>query len=431
MKNRFISYLLIISLTFSLLPAATYATNEEKNPGEKIIGQEYKLQPDDVIRISVWGYPELEKAVQILPEGIISFPPIEEKINVSGLSVPQLENLLLTRLLKYLKDVKNVQVIVQEYRGARIFIMGQVLSPGQYSFSIMPDVLGLMTRAGGAAVGASLRAIRIIRGDKEKPEVILVDFEKFLQTGDVSLLPKLKAGDTVYVPRLGEEGKLIEEIKREEINYKTISIIGEVRATGIFPLETPIELMDAISRAGGPTPYALLNKIKIISHENGLPVIKIVDLNSYMTNGNLAGNPLVKAGDTIIIPKYFYEGLIRSEVEPEGNVVYVLGEIYKPGTYQLGTDRNIWNIIQLSGGTTNDAYLNKIKVIKGVGNKDYPKTLKLDLTENINRSDFTTLPALESGDTVIVPKKSYFWRETVKFFSEVAIIVGVVNLFNK
>ncbi len=430
-KTITVIFLLILFISiFKLKIENIYASSLNTQKSDADINS-YKLQIEDKIRISVWGYPDLDRVVAILPDGIISFPPLTEKISVIDLTITELENLLTQKLTKYLKDIKNVQVSVLEYHGTKVFILGQVLQPGQYSFAIMPNVLGLITRAGGCTSDASLRAIRILRGNMEKPEVILVDLDKFLQTGDTNLLPILKSGDTVYVPRLGEEGKLVEERKRGEMRRKTINIIGEIKAPGVYSIEESLELIDVISRAGGTTLFAELNNIKIVSYEEGLPNIKNVNFNDYVNSGNLSGNPMIKAGDTIIIPTFFYEGPMHREIEPKGNTIFVLGEVYNPGAYQIGVNKNVWNMIQLSGGVTPEAYLNKIKIIKGETSKEYPKTIKLDITENFKKSDFSNLPALESGDTVVIPKQTHFWRETVKFFSEVAIIVGVVNLFNR
>ncbi|MDD5772721.1 MAG: SLBB domain-containing protein [bacterium] len=434
MFKKFICYLLIISMIipFPMVRAEDIKVSAvDKTPETTAVVKEYNLRTEDVIRISVWGYPELEKIVTVSPEGNIIFPPVIEKIEVSGLTVDQLEKLLVQQLSKYLKDVIKVEVNLQGYKGNRVFVLGQVLKPGQYSFAVMPNILEVITQAGGGAADASLRGVRILRGGAEKSEVILVDVDKYLQTGDISLLPILKAGDTVYVPRLGEEGKLIEERKRGETRHKNINIVGEIRGPGVYPLEDSIELIEAVSKAGGFTPYADLKKITIISYKGDLPVVNTYSINNYINNGDLSGNPIVKAGDTIIVPTYIYEGLLRPEVESKANLVYVLGEVYHPGSYQLEGNRNIWNVVQLAGGVTDEAYINKIKVIKGKNSKDYPNTLKLDLTENLDKSEFSGLPPLESGDTVIIPKKTHFWRETVRFFSEIAIIVGVVHTFNR
>ncbi|MEW6088775.1 MAG: SLBB domain-containing protein [bacterium] len=434
MFKKYICCFLIISmvLPFPLSGAEeTQVSPGDKGPETNIALQEYVLQPEDVIRISVWGYPDLEKTVSVLPEGNIIFPPVIEKIEVAGLTVSQLEKSLVEKLSKYLKDIIKVEVNIQGYRGNRVFVLGQVFKPGQYSFAVMPNILEVITQAGGGTDAASLRGVRILRGGLEKPEVIIVDVDKYLRTGDAGLLTKLKAGDTIYVPRLGEEGKLIEERKRGEKRRNIINIVGEVRAPGVYPLEDSIELMEAVSRAGGFTPYAELNRIKIISYHEDLPVVKTFSINDYLNRGDLSGNPIVKAGDTIVVPTYIYEGLLRPEIESKANVVYVLGEVYHPGAYQLGGGKNIWNIVQLAGGVTDEAYINKVKIIKGEGNKGYPDTVKLDLTENLKKSEFSDLPELESGDTVIIPKKTHFWRETVKFFSEIAIIVGVINTFNR
>ncbi|MBI4652296.1 SLBB domain-containing protein, partial [Candidatus Desantisbacteria bacterium] len=316
---------------------------------------------------------------------------------------------------------------------SEIYILGQVARPGKYTFPVMPNVLEAITQAGGGLPQASLRAVRILRGDMKKPEIIIANLEKFLETGDPKLIPQLKPGDTIYVPVLGDEGDLV---TREEKTKNIINIIGEVRVPGSYPLTDPIPLLQAILMSGGPTFTAELSKIKIITNVQKVsPMkeynVKEYDFNKYLDNADLKNNPMVYAGDTIVIPKYVFEGITLDREEPKSDIIYVLGEAVKPGTYQLKYNTNLWHILQLSGGPTSEAQIDEIKIVKGYGNTGYPKTLIVNMNDYMDKSDFTGLPKLQNGDTVILPKKSHFWRETVKFFSEIAIILGVVNLISK
>ena len=79
------------------------------------------------------------------------------------------------------------------------YILGQVLKPGLYVVPDDTDFLTLLSLAGGPKEDAKLSKIRIVRPSKDGDKVIWVDFKKYLETGDPTLIPEMKPGDTVVV----------------------------------------------------------------------------------------------------------------------------------------------------------------------------------------------------------------------------------------
>ncbi len=79
------------------------------------------------------------------------------------------------------------------------YIWGQVLKPGLYIVPDDTDLLALMSLAGGPTEDAKLSQVRIIRPSAEGEKVIFVDLEDYIDTGDESLIPLMKPGDTVIV----------------------------------------------------------------------------------------------------------------------------------------------------------------------------------------------------------------------------------------
>ncbi len=82
------------------------------------------------------------------------------------------------------------------------YIWGQVQSPGLYIVPDDTDLITLLSLAHGPTEDAKLTKVRIVRSgmEMEKNEIIHVNLEDFLDTGDRNLIPELKAGDTVVVP---------------------------------------------------------------------------------------------------------------------------------------------------------------------------------------------------------------------------------------
>lgn len=82
------------------------------------------------------------------------------------------------------------------------YIWGQINRPGLYIVPDDTDLITLISLASGPTEDAKISKIRIVRSGFEthKNEIIEVDLEKYLETGNRDLIPVLEAGDTVIVP---------------------------------------------------------------------------------------------------------------------------------------------------------------------------------------------------------------------------------------
>ena len=84
----------------------------------------------------------------------------------------------------------------------KVNIWGFVAKPGQYLVPSDTDLISLISFAGGPIEGAKLSKIKLIRftqqGDK-KQKVIPVNVKRFTDEGDVSIIPRIKPGDTIII----------------------------------------------------------------------------------------------------------------------------------------------------------------------------------------------------------------------------------------
>jgi protein involved in polysaccharide export with SLBB domain len=88
--------------------------------------------------------------------------------------------------------------------GRRVYVFGEVETPGTYTFeSEKIRLVDAIAEAGGPTVFASRSETRIVRGDITKPEIITANLKGLLEEGDQSQNVTLLAGDLVYVPRSG------------------------------------------------------------------------------------------------------------------------------------------------------------------------------------------------------------------------------------
>jgi polysaccharide export outer membrane protein len=131
----------------------------------------------------------------------------------------------------------------------------------------------------------------------------------------------------------------------EEFATQGVTVYGEVNAPGIYPLMGPHHLYDAISAAGGLTLKA--GRTVTVLHAGQSDHPEVVAL----ANINATENPLEHAnvpiypGDTIVVSK--------------AGMVYVLGEVNKPGAFLMedNTSISVLKATALAGGTTKLASL--------------------------------------------------------------------------
>jgi hypothetical protein len=81
----------------------------------------------------------------------------------------------------------------------KVFIWGQVELPGVYEVPDGTDLIAALSLAGGPTDHAKLSEVKIIRSGDPESKVIKVNVKKYMNTGDISLIPVLKPGDTVVV----------------------------------------------------------------------------------------------------------------------------------------------------------------------------------------------------------------------------------------
>jgi polysaccharide export outer membrane protein len=182
----------------SMLFAATILLAPSAHAQTNVIDNAYKIQPGDVLTVSVWKEVDLQAEILVRPDGGLSFP-LAGDIQVQNQSVEQLQQLLTERLRKYIPD-PVVTVAVKLAAGSRIYIIGKVNRPGDYPLSRQLDVMQALSLAGGTTPFASVNNIEILRRDGDKQIAIGfrygdVEKGKALEQNFV-----LKSGDTVVVP---------------------------------------------------------------------------------------------------------------------------------------------------------------------------------------------------------------------------------------
>jgi len=158
----------------------------------------YKIQPGDVLEVSVWKEEGLIREVLVRPDGGMSFPLVGD-IRAAGESVERLSATITERLSKYIPD-PVVTVSMQQLSGNKIYVVGKVARPGEYVANSYVDVVQAIAMAGGMTTFASVNKIKIVRRMGETLEAYSFRFSDIEDGENLEQNIILRSGDIVVVP---------------------------------------------------------------------------------------------------------------------------------------------------------------------------------------------------------------------------------------
>lgn len=195
----------------------------------------YTIGPSDVLNIVVWEHPQLSltgNVYNVNAQGAIQFPYVG-LIKLSGLTEEQARQALISRLGKFLKN-PDLLVGVQTYRSARVYVDGEVRTPGGVSINdialTLPEAIA---RAGGLLATADRAAVTITRGGT----TTLVSLPELARLGVNPDQILLAGGDTVQVASRDES---------------KVYVLGEVSRPISLPMRNGrMTLNEALGESGG------------------------------------------------------------------------------------------------------------------------------------------------------------------------------------
>lgn len=160
---------------------------------------DYRLQPGDIVSISVWKEKDLSTEALVRPDGGLSFPLVGD-IVAEGRTIAQVRQALDERLKPYIPD-PVVSVAIKAIGGNHVYVIGKVNRPGEFDFSQPIDVMQALSLAGGTTPFAELNHIVILQRDNEGVEhAIHFHYAAIAHGRDLDQNVLLKSGDTVVVP---------------------------------------------------------------------------------------------------------------------------------------------------------------------------------------------------------------------------------------
>ena len=209
----------------------------------------------------------------------------------------------------------------------------------------------------------------------------------FLGTVSVSGLTPAQAAEQIG-HRLVAAGVMLHpevSVRVEAYATQNASVMGQVQKPGSYEIDTGRKVVEVLAMAGGLTDVADRH---ITIERFGAAQQKVEYYYSNSALAALSEDPMVYPGDTVIVPK--------------AAVVYVLGDVSKPGGYPISTNNSTMTVLQaiaLAGYANHTAAVGKSRLVR----KTPTGVQEIDLPVGAMQKGKTPDIALLPDDVVYVP----------------------------
>lgn len=415
--------LITIFLFISILISSSLAND---------VSEEYTIGATDVLKISVWGQEELSGEIPVRPDGKITLPLLGD-IQAAGLTPMELSDEISKKLEPYIKTGSQVSVTVLEFNSRKVSILGQVSKPGKYSFAVIPSIMEILTEAGGPLPTADLTAVKVIPQEEDK-RVMTVNLDAVLKGEDISSLPKLHSGDSIYVPPKSEpvdktssqESESSDtEVKKTEVKQTKesttedsqatikIDVLGQVPRPGQLEFKHKPTIVEALTRAGGVNDSFLLSRVRLIRGDVTKGGMILVDVAKFLETGDYSLLPDLYSGDTIYVPQ------VNPMDKMEELGFSISGRVTNPGSYTISRPIGLLVALGMAGGLQPDADTEKIKITRETPDTFESKVVDISSLLQKEEPAKSTI-VIRPGDTIFVPQKESGFKNVANVVHSVA-----------
>jgi len=390
------------------LPGASYNVSSSSVVPGTVWGREgeeevYRIGASDVLDISVWQSPDLNKTVTVRFDGRIAFP-LAGEIMAAGLTPAELSAEISERLREFIRN-PQITVSVKEFHSRQVVVLGKVGKPGIYPIQGPMKLLELLTAAGLNLADIDMKNVTVMRSSGD---VLKIDLEALLYRSDIRQNIDLRSGDNIFIPEKPS-------VSTSGPQMKEIMVLGEIAKPGAytFPSDKPVTVKEILLSGGGVTERASLSTTKIVRANK---FQEPTDLNKLIFNGDMSQDLPLYAGDVLYIPK---TKLMR---------VYVLGMVQRKGIIEGQPNTlDLLQAISLSTPEKFGAVLSNVKVVRGWPNN--PKVMNANVEALLYRGRLEENIPLQDGDVIYVPES--FLSNATDFITKLlAPLSGTVSFVN-
>jgi polysaccharide export outer membrane protein len=156
-----------------------------------------------------------------------------------------------------------------------------------------------------------------------------------------------------------------------EYKNQQVSVLGQVKAPGIYILKSKITLIDMIAMAGGLAELAD-DRVIITRQIDGKAAKQEVNLRTTLESPQNSQPVFVERGDVIYVPK--------------APMFYIYGEVQRSGSFRLEPNMTVAQAVSLGGGLTPRGTLRDI-VIKRHDANGVAKEIEVELSDSVLKDD--------------------------------------------
>ena len=338
------------------------------------VPENYQLGPGDELVIDLWGATELTYKSKVNNQGNIKIDGVGQ-IYVNGFTIENASKKIISKLKQKHAGIGapsnsynkiNTNITVSEIRTVQVNIIGEVKVPGTYSLNSLSTVLNALYVAGGPTKSGTFREVKLVRKGKT---IGVLDIYNYLLEGSQDGNLKLQDQDVLLV---GPYQNLV-------------TVEGAVKRPGIYELKEGQTLEELILYFGGFTPEAYTNLL-VLERVNGRErEVKEVQLEE-------AKKFVVQAGDKLIVQKI---------VDKYKNKVSLIGEVYRPGNYELIENMTLKDLLLKAEGVTPEAFMSRGLLMRGFDDSN-KENIAFSITDILNG---TTSIELKPRDEIRVFSK--------------------------
>lgn len=254
-----------------------------------------------------------------------------------------------------------------------VHVVGAVVKPGAFDLDEILNPVSLLAQAGGALPTAALRGAHVLRQSQQIPldlEAVLIDGKRDPAVLNFSFLP----GDVLVIPEI----------------QARVGVMGEVVRPAYYSLpekSSDDTVLKVLALAGGATPDADLHHATVTRTKNGAAEVIPVDV-AALLSGDAPDTLILRADDVLHLPKLY-------------NQVHVIGQVDKPGVYDLKNGLSLLSLLSEAGNPSENARLSQAYVLRD--GKQLPMDLHAALVEGKADSTVTDFQ-LRPGDVLVIPE---------------------------
>ncbi len=271
----------IVFMALGLLFFSSFLFAEERKDQA-----DYIIHPNDVLQISVYNEPDLDKTVRVSGVGTVNYPLLGN-INAGDISIRELEKNIADALSKEYLVNPQVHVFIKEY-GSKVSVLGQVRKPGTFELKGQMTLMEAIAAAGDFSETGNPARVKVLRKVDDKEETYEIDTTYITENADKSKDLELQPSDVVVVEEYGR-----------------ISVLGQVNKPGSFVLKKNLTVLEAIALAGGFTKIAAIDGTRVIRLKDGKKQSFPIKVSAIM-RGDKSYDIVLEPGDTISVPESFF-----------------------------------------------------------------------------------------------------------------------------